>query len=108
MLKADHQLSLILTRLCFPLRAALCTWVGRTGIGGCLGWREPQCRRGEGRAGGLQVRRVQMAEKPMGCLRVELAEHEGHDPHELQLEVDRGILSAQPGISSWVVVVRVN
>jgi len=37
-----------------------------------------------------------MAEKLMGCLRVELAEHEGHDLHELQLEVDRGILSAQP------------
>jgi len=37
-----------------------------------------------------------MAEKSMGCLRVELVEHEGLDPHELQLEVDRGILSAQP------------
>ena len=49
-----------------------------------------------------------MAEKLMGCLRVELAEHEGHDLHELQLEVDRGILSARPGISSWEVVVRVN
>lgn len=54
------------------------------------------------------MRMEQMAEKPMGCLRVELAEHEGLDPHELQLEVDRGILSARPGISSWVVVVRVN
>ena len=35
----------------------------------------------------------------MGCLRVELAEREGHDPPELQLlleEVGRGRLSAQP------------
>ena len=47
-----------------------------------------------------------MMREQKGCLRVELAEPEGHDPPELQLlvvEVGRGRLSAQPEISSWVV-----
>ena len=44
-------------------------------------------------------RGAQTAGKPMGCLRVELAGLEVHDPPELQLLLvgDRGTSSAQPG-----------
>ena len=99
--RAENE-DLILSRLCSPLPAAPSTWVGRKGRGGCWRWRLPQCRRGGGKAApGGQVPRgrgAQTAGNPMGCLRVELAGLEVHDPPELQLLLvaDRGTSSAQP------------
>ena len=42
--------NIILSQMCSPPLATLCTWEGRKGRGACSGWTPPRCRRAAERA----------------------------------------------------------